>query len=147
MIPTFMHPLYREDCCTGSGLASPHRRWGRLPLTIERAFPYSRLSREKHTKKAYGEIDRSAPGHARPPHPEDTGARADARVGPRAAHPADVRRRAAGAARLALPGAASPRAPGLDWCKMGRHRRRTAGEVLLADAGGPEAAGQGGRAV
>ena len=55
-------------------------------------------------------------------------------------HPADLERRAAGAAGFALPGAASPRAARLDHGDVGRDRDRPRGQGLRADARRPHAA-------
>jgi hypothetical protein len=58
--------------------------------------------------------------------------RAQARLGHRQAHSADLERSPAGPAGLALPGAAPARAAGVDHGPLGGERNRPPGQVLLA---------------
>src|SRR6185436_5235820 len=95
----------------------------------------------------YGQTQRPGPRHPRPPHPEDAFAGAQARLGDCQAHPAGVAGGAAGAAGVALPGAAPPRAAGLDPRRLAFHRDRPPGEVLLAHPFRPPPAREGAGAV
>src|SRR5688572_1893111 len=84
--------------------------------------------------------DRRPARHTRSPDHEDDRPPADARLGDRAAHPADLRRLAARPAGISLPGAAPPRAPGLDHGGVGRVGEQSASPLLLADKSRPQAA-------
>src|SRR5215204_2952434 len=84
---------------------------------------------------------RPAAGDPEPADPEDAVARAAARVGDLEADPGGVRGGAERGAGVALPGALPAGGAGVDRLRVGRFPGGAAGEVLLAHAGGGEAAG------
>src|SRR6185295_3000449 len=76
---------------------------------------------------------RPAAGHARRAHPQDHRARARSRLRRVAAPAADLARRAAGAARIAVPRAASPRETRLGPRRVGGVGNRPRRALLHAD--------------
>src|SRR5947208_5112812 len=81
---------------------------------------------------------------SRGPGPSDSQnnfARSKARLGHRQTHPAGFRRGASGAARIVVSSAAPLGAARMDSRKVGGEWDGAAGEVLLADYGGPQADG------
>src|SRR5262245_34242693 len=84
-----------------------------------------------------GQSNRSPAGHARHADPESGVARAAARMGHCAAHPAVLAGRSAGESGVALSGAAPAGAPRLDRLGVGRLRQQPALEVLPVDARRP----------
>src|SRR5438046_1924060 len=75
--------------------------------------------------------------------PQDPFSRAQTWVGDRQAHPANLQGCAAGATRLALPGAVSARAASLDQSRVEENRHRAGSKVLCADGRWPETARKG----
>src|SRR6185312_1605010 len=96
------------------------------------AVALSLYSREEHSDAAERSIGRHDPGHARHAHPESAQPRADARLGRHRAHSPVVERVARRQPRVALSGALSPQASGLDRLRMANHREQSARALLLA---------------
>src|SRR5262249_54723063 len=84
--------------------------------------------------------DRSAAGHARPPHLAYAADWPCSRPCHRETHSADHRRPAAGRDRFLVSGAASVGGEGLDCGVVGTLRQREAGEILPAHSSRPETA-------
>src|SRR5206468_2872005 len=83
---------------------------------------------------------RSPAGYPRPAYPQIAPERTDARFRDFAANPTNVQGHADRGAGLPLPGALSPRGPGLDQVRVGRFGKQPEGEVLYADRFRPKAA-------
>src|SRR5262249_61733458 len=84
------------------------------------------LSKHKGTRISHGRrTHRTATGDARPPHPQDLGARASARLGDLGAAPPDLEQRAPDLAGLALPRPSPPPAAGPHPTRGGRARQPT----------------------
>src|SRR5512132_2680452 len=95
------------------------RKWSSplsvLLLTFDTKGTYDGVGTRHHDDPT-----RSPPGHPRPPDPPHARDRAAARLGDLGADPGALPRRAARQPGLAVPGAPSPRAPGMDHIRVGR---------------------------
>src|SRR5262249_46327249 len=94
-------------------------------------------------KITYAKTVRPSAGHRRSVDPANHFARAAARLGHLQAHPAALRRRAVGAAGIALSGATPTGAKRMDRVRMERHRTGTQCQVLRTHARGQASAGTG----
>ena len=100
-----------------------------LPLLIYNTDAYSLVDNQGQ----HDETHRSRPRHARPPHHAHHRHREAAWLGDRATDPAAVERSAAGQSRLALSGAATTGAPGLDHRRLGRLGKQPPRPILSTD--------------
>src|SRR6187200_3109322 len=86
--------------------------------------------------KTHAQTIRPSARHARPPDPENARARATARLGHLEAHSAPLRRGARRATGVAVPGASSAGATGMDHRRVERYGTGPQRKVLYVDARG-----------
>src|SRR5438132_9330702 len=97
----------------------------------------------KRESKTHAKTLRPPAGHRRPVDPENSFARAAARLGHLQAHPAAIRRRAVGATGVALSGASPARTKRMDRFRVEGHRARPQRQVLRPDTRGKTTIGAG----